>query len=179
MLPTRRRLRCRSMGALGLLAAITAALLTLPMVASATAPTIERSHTEGPGIFAGPCPNGVTLTAYNIEDVRMTTFYDAQGNPVRLVIKVDDSGTVTNPVTGQTVENPAHETFFIDLVTGTETQVGLDFKATVPGVGVVFHDAGTITFDAEGNVIFEAGPKDVFNTPGEHVIRQNFCKALT
>ena len=179
MPPTRHRFSRCPVGALGLLAAVAAALLTLPMAASATAPTIETSHTEGPGIFAGPCPNGVTLTAYNIEDVRITTFYDEEGNPVRVVTKVDDSGTVTNPVTGQTVENPAHETFFLDLVTGTESVAGLDFKATVPGVGVVFHDAGRVMVDAEGNVTFEAGPKDVFHTEGEHRIRANFCKALT
>src|SRR4051794_39879886 len=141
MSPTHHRLRRRPVRALGLLVAA-AALLTLPMVASATPPTVETFHTEGVGIFAGPCPNGVTLTAYNIEDVRITTFYDAQGNPVRVVTKVDDSGTVTNPVTGQTVENPAHYIDVIDLVSGTDYVAGLLYKATVPGVGVVFHDAG-------------------------------------
>ncbi len=111
--------------------------------------------------------------------MRVTTFFDQAGNPVRLQIKVDAVGVVTNPETGESVENPAHTTVFVDLVEGTEAQVGLVFKATVPGVGVVFHDVGRVVHDAEGNLIFEAGPHDVLNTAGDHRVRANFCAALT
>jgi len=161
------------------LAAVAFALLTLPVAVSAAPPVVETFHDEGSFSFAGPCPNGVTLVGTFTEDVRVTTFFDRAGNPVRLQIKVNASGEVTNPETGQSVENPAHTTVFVDLVEGTVAQVGLVFKATVPGVGVVFHDVGRVVFDAAGNLIFEAGPHDVLNTPGDHAVRANFCAALT
>ena len=161
------------------LAAVAFALLILPVAVSAAPPEVETFHNEGSFTFAAPCPNGVTLVGTFTEDVRVTTFFDRAGNPVRLQIKVNQSGAVTNPETGESVENPAHTTVFVDLVEGTETQVGLVFKATVPGAGVVFHDVGRVVHNAEGDLIFEAGPHDVLNTAGDHAVRANFCAALT
>jgi hypothetical protein len=161
------------------LAAVAFALLTLPVAVSAAPPVVETFHNEGSFTFAAPCPNGVTLVGTFTEDVRVTTFFDRAGNPVRLQIKVNQSGAATNPETNESVENPIHQTITEDLVEGTVTQVGLIFKATVPGVGVVFHDVGRVVVDAEDNVIFEAGPHDVLNTAGDHVVRANFCAALT
>ena len=161
------------------LAAVAFALLTLPVAVSAAPPVVETFHDEGSFAFAGPCPNGVTLVGTFTEDVRVTTFFDEAGTPVRAQIKVDVVGVVTNPETGESVENPAHTTVFVDLVEGTETQVGLVFSATVPGEGVVFHDVGRVVFDAAGNVIFEAGPHDVLAAGGDHPVRALFCAALT
>jgi hypothetical protein len=161
------------------LAAVAVALLALPAAVSAAPPTVEIFHNEGSFVFSGPCPNGVTLVGTFTEDVRVTTFFDRAGNPIRVQIKVDQSGAITNPETGQSVESPIHQTITEDLVAGTVTQVGLVFKATVPGVGVVFHDVGRVVVDAADNVIFEAGPHDVLNTAGNHVVRTNFCAALT
>lgn len=161
------------------LAVVAFALLTLPVAVSAAPPVVETFHNEASGPFSGPCPNGVTLLFSVTEDVRVTTFFDEAGNPVRLQGKVDVVMVVTNPATGASVRSPAHTTFVEDLVAGTNTQVGLVFSATVPGVGVVFHDVGRIVNDAEGNLIFEAGPHDVLHTAGDHVVRTNFCAALT
>ena len=154
------------------------ALLALPLLAAAAPPVIQTFHDEGSFVFAGPCPNGVTLVGTFTEDVRVTTFFDKEGNPVRELIKVDYVGVVTNPETGESVENPSHTTIIVDLVEGTETQVGLIFKATVPGEGVVFHDVGRVFFDAEGNVTF-SGPHDVLTATGPHPVRAHFCAALT
>jgi len=161
------------------LAVVAFALLTQPVAVSAAPPVVGTFHNEGSGAFGGPCPSGVTLLFSFTEDVRVTTFFDEAGNPVRLQGKVDTVMVVTNPETGESVRSPAHTTFFEDLVAGTNAQVGLVFSATVPGVGVVFHDAGRIVSDAEGNVTFEAGPHDVLHTEGDHVVRTNFCMALT
>ena len=161
------------------LAAVAVALLALPVAVSAAPPEVETFHTEVSGEFAAPCPNGVTLVFSFTEDVRVTTFFDGAGTPVRAQITVNQSGVVTNPETGQSVENPIHQTIIIDLVEGTVAQVGLVFKATVPGVGVVFHDVGRVVVDAEDDLIFEAGPHDVLNTAGDHAVRANFCAALT
>lgn len=154
------------------------ALLALPLLAAAAPPVVETFHDEGSSPFAGPCPNGVTLDNTFTEDVRVTTFFDNEGNPVRLQITVNYVGVVSNPETGESVENPGHTTIIIDLVEGTEAQVGLVFKATVPGEGVVFHDVGRVFFDAAGNVTV-AGPHDVFAAVGPHPVRALFCAALT
>src|SRR5262245_14343748 len=88
------------------LAAVAFALLTLPVAVSAAPPEVETFHNEGSGAFSGTCPNGVTLLFSFTEDVRVTTFFDQAGTPVRVQIKVDQSGAITNPATGQSVENP-------------------------------------------------------------------------
>lgn len=162
-----------------LLATIAIALFTFPGAVSAAPPVVETFTNEGSFSFAGPCPNGVTLVETFTEEVRVTTFFDKEGNPVRAQTTINFVGVVTNPVTGQSVEDASHQTIIEDLEEGTVTQVGLVFSATVPGVGVVFHDVGRVVFDADGNVIFEAGPHDVLNTEGAHAVRANFCAALT
>lgn len=162
-----------------LLSVVLVALLTLPVAGSAAPPLVETFTNGGSFEFAGPCPNGVTLVTTFTEDVRVTTFFDKAGDPVRVQITVNYVGVVTNPETGQSVRDVSHQTIIDDLVEGTITQVGLVFSATVPGVGVVFHDVGRVVFDAAGNVIFEAGPHDVLNTEGLHPVRARFCAALT
>ena len=165
--------------ALAAVAVALLAMLALPVAVSAAPPLVETFHDEGSSPFAGPCPNGVTLVSAFTVDETATTFFDQAGTPVRVQIKVNFVGVVTNPATGQSVENPGHFTVIVDLVEGTEAQVGLVFKATVPGVGVVFHDVGRVIFDAAGNLMFEAGPHDVLNTADEHPVRAAFCAALT
>lgn len=163
------------------LAVVLVALFTLPMAVSAAPPLVETFINEGTTPFAGPCANApdVTLTETFTETVRVTTFFDKDGTPVRAQINVNFAGVVTNPVTGAFVEDNAHQMLVQDLVTGIEAQVGLVFSSTVPGVGVVFHDVGRVVVDAEGNVTFEAGPHDVLNTEGPHPVRARFCEALT
>jgi hypothetical protein len=160
------------------LAVVVVALFTLPVAVSAAPPLVETFTNEDSFTFQGPCPNGVTLEASFTETLRVTTFFDEDGTAVRVQITVNYDGVVTNPVTGATVEDISHQTIIVDLVEGTETQVGLVFSSTVPGVGVVFHDVGRVVF-AAGDVIFEAGPHDVLNTEGAHPLRARFCEALT
>lgn len=155
------------------------ALCALPVAASAAPPLHETFTNEGSFTFQGPCPNGVILEGSFSETVRVTTFFDTDGTAVRAQIHVNYDGLVTNPATGASVEDRGHHMIREDLVAGTVTQTGLVYSSTVPGVGVVFHDVGRVVFDAEGNVIFEAGPHDVLNTEGPHPVRARFCEALT
>jgi hypothetical protein len=151
-----------------------AAVILPSGTASGASPQIETFHDEG-SFEIGPCPNGVTLVETYTEDVRVITFFDEAGIPVRVQVHIDYQGVVTNPDTGQTVEDPAHATRFIDLIEGTRGPVGLYYSTTVPGVGVVFHDVGRLVRDLEdGSIIFEAGPHDVLH--GDEVAL--FCAAL-
>ena len=102
------------------LAAALTALLALPVAVSATPPVVETFHDEFSITFSGPCPNGVTLVGTFTEDVRVTTFFDEAGNPVRLQIAVNVASVITNPETGESAENPQHQTIFEDLVDGRD-----------------------------------------------------------
>ena len=62
----------------------------------------------------------------------------------------------------------------IDLVEGTETDIGLVFRVFLPGGGTVIADVGRLVFDAEGNLIFEAGPH-----PALHGDFAALCAALS
>ncbi len=59
-------------------------------------------------------------------------------------------------LTGNAVQND-----HFDLVNQVVATSGLLFKLTVPGHGVVFHQAGLVRVNLEtGDVIFQAGPAD-------------------
>ena len=46
----------------------------------------------------------------------------------------------------------------------TVTTIGSVFRIVIPGQGIVVHDSGIITFDAEtGEVLFEGGPHEAFH----------------
>ena len=46
---------------------------------------------------------------------------------------------------------------------GTQVVVGLSSKITIPGHGVVVHDAGRVIYDlVTGEMIFQAGPGDLY-----------------
>ena len=90
---------------------------------------------------------------------RFKTFYDADGNPVKVVDQGGFVETDMNSVTGKTLSFRQDWVNTYDLVTGTRTVVGKAFMMTDPGKGVVIRDTGRVVFDAAGNVVFESGPE--------------------
>jgi hypothetical protein len=105
--------------------------------------------------------------------VTITTFFDKQGNPVRIEFHLPFHGTLTNEATGGSVSADQVLQLTVDLEEGTESDVGLRFRVAFPGLGVVLLDAGKVVFDADGNVVFEAGPHQIVNADfGE------FCAAF-
>ena len=85
------------------------------------------------------------------------TFYDAAGDPVRVVFHDSLRETNTNSVTGKTLRASGRLVDTRDLVTGTRTVVGEVFRMTDPGRGTVIHDVGRVVFDAPFHVTFAAG----------------------
>jgi hypothetical protein len=143
-------------------------LLLLPLVcaialvapagsAEATPPTTETFHQEGS--FDIDCGTFVLHEEF-VFDSRDTTFYDAQGNPVRLQVHGTFVGTITAP-NGQVIRDPGHFMVDIDLTDGTERQVGLIFNIVVPGHGSVAQDVGVIIFEPDGDIVIK-GPHEVF-----------------
>jgi hypothetical protein len=152
------------------------ALVALPGGALAAKPVVETEHFEG--LFdLGTCPSGVSLVEPFTFDLRLTTFVDEAGAPVRIQGHARFTGVVTNPVTGQSVEDLGRVTVTIDVATGSTTVTGLGYTSTIPGVGVVIHDVGRLVTQADGTVTFEAGPHDVFDSHGNDPI-EAFCAIL-
>jgi hypothetical protein len=81
-------------------------------------------------------------------------------------IKAHDTlhGTITGPGGILTLADNAHWNDFILIdAAGNETvtQIGLVYSFQVPGVGLVGHDVGSITFFPDGSAEFK-GPHDIF-----------------
>jgi hypothetical protein len=103
--------------------------------------------------------------------VTITTFFDEDANPTRVTFQLPFHGTLTNETTGESVsvDQVLQETD--DLEAGTVSFVGLRFRVTFPGLGVVLLDAGKIVFDADGNAVFEAGPPSGLQRGFHRVLR--------
>jgi hypothetical protein len=112
----------------------------------------------------------------HIEGQQITTlFFNEEGQVERRLRQIILSATITNPATG-TIVTGVHEAavFDRDFTTGTVATHGLRLVVTVPGMGVVLLDAGTIVTDAAGNVVFEAGPHQLL-----HGDVGAFCAAMS
>ena len=122
----------------------------------ALAPKVESFDFEENGVASCGAFNAV---AHYAGTVKITTYFNAQGDPIRALFQGRARGTLTNSVTGFTVKDaPSIRNGFFDLVTDRVTNVGVDFHITVPGSGVVVLQAGRIVFDGAGPPIFIAGP---------------------
>jgi hypothetical protein len=137
------------------------AVLTILTVipASAAAPDIIRFEEEFS--YQVQC-DGFTLDGAGMENYRVAIFYDKDGNPVRTQIQIQYNGTLTHSVTGESWRDPQYAMLQSDLLKGTDTFVGLIYRITVPGRGLVYIDAGRIVF-SEAGVIFEAGTHQFLN----------------
>src|SRR3990172_6823804 len=144
---------------LGLTAMIifSAILFAIAPPAAAMPPEITTFTDEVIDEVFATCTGFVVLSTY-IVDVRITEFFDQDGNPKTLKVHIHFDGTTRNSATGKTVRDDAAATVTIDLVSGGFTVVGLGFVWTFPGEGLLFLNLGKITFDDAGNIVFVAGP---------------------
>lgn len=92
-----------------------------------------------------------------------TTFYDRNGDPVRLHFREKYYGTLTNRETGYTlIDGPDSWNVFVDLVADTASIRGLVWNVRMPDGKRIAMDVGNITFYPDGTVKV-AGPHDVFD----------------
>jgi hypothetical protein len=141
--------------------ALAAVPLILAAPASATPPTVETFHDEGTQPWTS-CEGFDIVVNFNV-DITERTFYNANGEAIRIQAQIRGEGQLVNTVTGatNTGSGPINET--VDLRAGTVTDVGLGFHNNLPGVGIVALSAGKITFDGDtGDVLFSAGPHPDF-----------------
>jgi len=108
---------------------------------------------------------------------RITNFYDGDGVPYRQVRHIHAIETDYNLETGKSVVIRTNLTVRGDLSPeGELTSFSImgEFNiGTLPGEGIVIHDAGLVVIDAEGMVEALRGIHDTF-TKGEAA----FCEAL-
>ena len=144
--------------ALAIGGAVVAVALSIGTVAAAAPTTVDVSmHSSQPQFLT--CPDFAVHLEIDVNR-RITTFYDAAGAPIRIVLHVTGTGTLSNPLTGKSLPDEGHFTRTIDLVTGTTTFSGALRVDTAPGVGVLFRAVGRITIGSDGSIQFEAGPHD-------------------
>lgn len=105
--------------------------------------------------------NGATLLQYGTIDIRTTIFFDNEGTPVRAATHVNANTGLINPANNRIWSHEWHQNIFVDFTSGTTRGVGLLDRLTIPQQGVLLLDAGVLTFDMFGNVIFEAGPHPI------------------
>jgi hypothetical protein len=137
--------------------------LVVPLVCAATAAavqptaTTQQFHRSSPNFLS--CPGFDVVADFDITRVS-TTFYDSEGNPIRIARHLTYVGTLGNPLTGRSLADEGNVLVTINLAAGTTTFDGKGRVDTVPGLGVVFHVSGRMMFDAGGDLVFEAGPHD-------------------
>ena len=165
-----RRLGASCAGAFGVALASVAA-------AGATPPSKENIGVI-PYEFSVDCsPYGFAFTnnVRGQESLWVETFYDADGNAVRVVVHDGFTETDTNSVTGKTLRLSQTWINTYDLVAGTRTVVGKAIVMTVPGKGIVIQDTGRVVFDAPGHVSFEAGHHEALHGNLDELV----CSALS
>ena len=143
-----------------LVLALAMAPLALAAPASATQPTVETFHFEGTAPWVS-CEGFDIIVNYTL-DVVERTFSDNTGEPVRIQVQYQGEGELVNTVTGATNTGASPSMDITDLEAGTVTTVGLVFHNNLPGEGIVALQAGRITIDEDGNVLFSAGPQPGF-----------------
>jgi hypothetical protein len=154
-----------------------AAALVAPVSAGAAPPSREIIGSF-PYEFSVDCsPYGFAFSnnVKGVESLWTETFYDAAGNPVRVVVHDGFIETDTNSVTGKALSMSQTWVNTYDLIAGTRTVVGKALVMTDRGRGIVIQDMGRVVFDAAGHPVFEAGP----HAPLHANLDQLTCTALT
>ncbi|MGB5490719.1 MAG: hypothetical protein WBM76_07840 [Woeseiaceae bacterium] len=148
---------------------LTAVILVLWSVAASAVP--PEKITIGPtqifGMHVADCGEFNVLWDGTVEGY-IKVFFDKEGKWKKYVefykgvhhesmYYIDDDPDVM--VSGGPVEVEKN-TWYPD---GTQVVVGLSSKITIPGHGVIVHNAGRIIYDlTTGEVLFQAGPGDLY-----------------
>jgi hypothetical protein len=92
---------------------------------------------------------------------RFMTVYDEAGQAVLSRRHLSFNGTLSSPVTSQSVPHIGHATITDDFQENTSTITGLLHYTVLPGQGMIFIDAGIIVI-TEGEISFVGGPHQSF-----------------
>jgi hypothetical protein len=145
------------------------ALIVLPLSFAAAAPAAPPTNevtvivdavTEDTDICAD---FGFAVVFVENGTFKTRTFYDREGNIVKTILSnFNVRYTSTASANGKTLSTN-YPLVFITRGEDADIRVGLRNAYHVPGAGVVLLDAGRLIFDANGDVVFEAGQHQLLN----------------
>lgn len=130
--------------------------------------------------------DGTELLVSQTRDVVGKRFYDADGDLLRRHFREDFTGSLTNPLTGQSAEWVAHNSLVHDLAvpgdiaSGTTRVSGQQIRVFSDHASILL-DAGTIVIDeSNGEILSSAGPKhfDDYFVRGDAHALDAVCAAL-
>jgi hypothetical protein len=134
--------------------------------ASATAPLKETFVDEG--IFTlpdVPCDGFVLREEMVSERIQITTYFDRAGDPVKIAMRANFFGEVTNSETGETFRDHVAFTETENVPAGTITVSGSSYHFVEAGEGQIYAEVGhKILVSEDGTVIFQAGQDDFTQT---------------
>ena len=99
---------------------------------------------------------GFDVNVHLVGTVRYVAFFDPQGQLTSVQLHNNLTGSMS--ANGITLNEVDHNTDTINLVKGTETEVGIVFRESLPGTGVAIMDVGRLSGTLDGSLLFEAGP---------------------
>ena len=144
-------------------AAVAALALTVVVATPAAAAKPVTRTVEAHGTFTIPCGT-LTLVEEYTQSVLVTIWLDGDGHPMRGHARVRYDGTISAPGSTLRVSDVGRFTSFIDFGPDGPTvrEIGMTYKFSAPGLGVVAHDVGSLTFLPDGSVETK-GPHDVWD----------------
>ena len=93
---------------------------------------------------------------------KVRTFYDREGNIVKTILSNFNVRYISTASANGKTLGTNYPLVFITRG-DADIRVGLRNAYHVPGAGVVLLDAGSLIFDANGDVVFEAGQHVLLN----------------
>jgi hypothetical protein len=153
---------------------IRATLVALTLTALFAAPALAGQPVvetfDESGAFTIPCGT-VTLVEEYSQSAVVTIWLDGNGDVTRGHARLRFDGTITAPGSTLRVSDVGRFTSFIDFGPDGPTvrEVGIVYKFSAPGLGVVAHDVGVLTFFPDGSVETK-GPHDVWDNGLESLI---------
>jgi hypothetical protein len=144
-------------------AVVALALVVLGVApALAVAPTIE--HQQFVRQINNSCPDFPIRSTFYV-DRTVTTYYDADGTPIRQHIEGNFPGEVANLETGYTLPAENVRIIDVDLLTGESRSTGTNVRIWLPGGGTIQLTSGIQIRNGTGQIEFEAGRLDFPPTP--------------
>jgi hypothetical protein len=146
----------------------------LPATGLAGGPRSETFTFSDP--FSGEFDCGDFQGAFSGHDHgRVTTWFDADGNPVKQEGKIASQETDLNLDAGQAIQVKTRLNVHVDFVAGTTSLTGVRNLSAEPGQGVVIQHVGRVVVDSEGNPISLSGKYPEFVAG---YMQEDFCDAL-
>lgn len=147
-------------------AALAALTLTAVLAQPALAGKPMVQTIDSSGSFPITCGT-VTLIEEFRQSVLVTRWFDANGDMTRGHARVRYDGTITAPGSSLRLSDESRFTSFIDFGPDGQTvrDVGLQYKFSAPGLGIVAHDVGVLAVLPDGSVQVK-GPHDVWDSGG-------------